>query len=157
MQDRNHYDFSGRHAVITGGAAGIGLAIAQRLAAGGATVTLWDRDAEALEHATGQFDRERVQTLVVDVASEQSVAGAFPQQEFFIPSNNRQRPLDITGRCGSYGPHVSRSSSRPTGSAVSVDGTARAPGVLRNADRCAELHLPLIKVTGTCSRYQQRC
>ncbi|MEC4720092.1 SDR family NAD(P)-dependent oxidoreductase [Noviherbaspirillum sp. CPCC 100848] len=76
MQHRNHYDFSGRHAVITGGAAGIGLAIAQRLAEGGASVSLWDRDAEALEHAIGRFDRERVHTAVVDVAGEQSVAEA---------------------------------------------------------------------------------
>ncbi|WP_194725192.1 SDR family NAD(P)-dependent oxidoreductase [Noviherbaspirillum malthae] len=76
MQDRNHYDFSGRHAVITGGAAGIGLAIAHRLAEGGATVSLWDRDAAALEEAAAQFERQRVQMAVVDVADEQSVAQA---------------------------------------------------------------------------------
>jgi 3-oxoacyl-[acyl-carrier protein] reductase len=61
----NHYDFSGRHAVVTGGAAGIGLAIVQRLLAGGATVALWDRDAKALDHTVG-----------LDVASEDEVARA---------------------------------------------------------------------------------
>lgn len=76
MQDRNHYEFSGRHAVITGGAAGIGLAIARRLVEGGATVSLWDRDAAALEEAAGQFDRQRVQLTVVDIADEQSVSQA---------------------------------------------------------------------------------
>jgi len=47
----NQLDFNGRTAVITGGAAGIGLAIAQRLVASGGRVSLWDRDAAALEQA----------------------------------------------------------------------------------------------------------
>ncbi|MDP3606239.1 MAG: SDR family NAD(P)-dependent oxidoreductase, partial [Polaromonas sp.] len=42
----NRLDLAGRHAVITGGAAGLGFAIAQRLLASGATLTLWDRDAQ---------------------------------------------------------------------------------------------------------------
>ena len=44
----NQLDFEGRAAVITGGAAGIGFAIAQRLAVSGARVALWDRDESAL-------------------------------------------------------------------------------------------------------------
>jgi len=36
--------FAGRHAIVTGGAQGIGAAIARRLQAGGARVTLWDLD-----------------------------------------------------------------------------------------------------------------
>ena len=47
----NQLDFRNRTAVITGGAAGIGLAVAQRLAASGATLALWDRDAAALATA----------------------------------------------------------------------------------------------------------
>jgi len=47
----NQLDFNGRTAVITGGAAGIGLAIAQRLVASGGRVSLWDRDVSALEQA----------------------------------------------------------------------------------------------------------
>ncbi len=47
----NRLDFSGRTAVITGGAAGIGLAVARRIAESGGRVSLWDRDAEALDHA----------------------------------------------------------------------------------------------------------
>jgi len=42
------YDLHGRVAVVTGGAQGIGLAVAQRLLASGATVVLWDMDAERL-------------------------------------------------------------------------------------------------------------
>lgn len=41
----NRYDLQGRLAVITGGAQGIGLAVARRMAASGARVALWDRDA----------------------------------------------------------------------------------------------------------------
>jgi 3-oxoacyl-[acyl-carrier protein] reductase len=37
--------FAGRHAIVTGGAQGIGAAIARRLQAGGARVTVWDLDA----------------------------------------------------------------------------------------------------------------
>jgi NAD(P)-dependent dehydrogenase (short-subunit alcohol dehydrogenase family) len=44
----NQLDLKGRNAVVTGGAAGIGFAIAQRLHASGARVSLWDRDEKAL-------------------------------------------------------------------------------------------------------------
>jgi NAD(P)-dependent dehydrogenase (short-subunit alcohol dehydrogenase family) len=43
--------FKGRNAVVTGGASGIGFGVAQRLAAEGAQVWLWDRDAERLKEA----------------------------------------------------------------------------------------------------------
>jgi 3-oxoacyl-[acyl-carrier protein] reductase len=41
----NTYDFSGRVALVTGGASGIGSATAERLRAGGAHVVTFDRDA----------------------------------------------------------------------------------------------------------------
>jgi 3-oxoacyl-[acyl-carrier protein] reductase len=47
----NQLDFKGRTAAITGGAAGIGLAVARRLAASGARVALWDRDEKMLADA----------------------------------------------------------------------------------------------------------
>jgi len=47
----NQLDFKGRTAIVTGGAMGIGLAIAQRLVASGGRVSIWDRDGEALEKA----------------------------------------------------------------------------------------------------------
>ena len=40
----NQLDMQGRGAIVTGGAAGIGYAIAQRLVASRARVSLWDRD-----------------------------------------------------------------------------------------------------------------
>ena len=47
----NRYDLQGRTAVVTGGAQGIGLAVAGRLAASGARVALWDRDGALAERA----------------------------------------------------------------------------------------------------------
>jgi 3-oxoacyl-[acyl-carrier protein] reductase len=44
----NQLDFEGRTAIVTGGAQGIGLAIARRLLASGARVHIWDRDGERL-------------------------------------------------------------------------------------------------------------
>ncbi|NYT45477.1 SDR family oxidoreductase [Alcaligenaceae bacterium] len=76
MAARNHYDFSGRHAVVTGGAAGIGLAIATRLQQGGARVTLWDRDPGALQQAAKALDKELVHTQQVDISDEDAVNAA---------------------------------------------------------------------------------
>jgi NAD(P)-dependent dehydrogenase (short-subunit alcohol dehydrogenase family) len=47
----NQLDFSGRGAIVTGGAQGIGLAITQRLLASGAKVRIWDRDEKLLKGA----------------------------------------------------------------------------------------------------------
>ena len=47
----NQLDFKDRTAAVTGGAAGIGLAVARRLAASGARVALWDRDEKMLADA----------------------------------------------------------------------------------------------------------
>jgi len=44
----NQLDFKDRNAIVTGGAQGIGLAIARRLIASGARVRIWDRDGERL-------------------------------------------------------------------------------------------------------------
>ena len=68
----NQLDFKGRTAVITGGAVGIGLAIAQRLVASGAKVCLWDRDAAALGRAKATLGAA-TDTRVVDVADAGSV------------------------------------------------------------------------------------
>jgi 3-oxoacyl-[acyl-carrier protein] reductase len=71
----NELDFKKRTAVITGGAAGIGLAVAQRLAASGATVALWDRDATALQAAKAAIAGVKV-THALDVADADAVERA---------------------------------------------------------------------------------
>jgi 3-oxoacyl-[acyl-carrier protein] reductase len=47
----NQLDFKGRTAIVTGGAQGIGFAIARRLAASGARVRIWDVDDKVLARA----------------------------------------------------------------------------------------------------------
>jgi 2-dehydro-3-deoxy-L-rhamnonate dehydrogenase (NAD+) len=47
----NQLDLKGRHAVITGGASGLGYAISQRMIASGATVTWWDMNADVMAQA----------------------------------------------------------------------------------------------------------
>ena len=47
----NQYDLNGKVAVITGGAQGIGYAVAARMQASGARVVLWDRDSALAEQA----------------------------------------------------------------------------------------------------------
>ena len=71
----NKIDLNGGIAVITGGAQGIGLAIARRLAASGAQVCLWDRDANQLGQVAKVFDGG-VATEIVDVASWDAVETA---------------------------------------------------------------------------------
>jgi NAD(P)-dependent dehydrogenase (short-subunit alcohol dehydrogenase family) len=71
----NQLDFTGRTAVVTGGAAGIGFAIAQRLAGSGAKVALWDRDAGALGKAQAALGGGTV-VHALDVADAAAVARA---------------------------------------------------------------------------------
>ena len=71
----NQLDFQGRHAIVTGGATGLGFAIAQRLIASGGSVTLWDRDAATLQKAVAQLGAG-TQAVEVDVSQHASVVQA---------------------------------------------------------------------------------
>jgi len=48
-------DLSGHNAIVTGGAAGMGLAMAQRLARSGANVCIWDLDRDAIDRAVAEL------------------------------------------------------------------------------------------------------
>jgi len=77
------YDFSGRAAVVTGGARGIGKAIAARLSAAGASVSLWDADAAKLEETAAGIGG-RIHVAQVDVTDDGAVdrAAAEVEREF---------------------------------------------------------------------------
>jgi len=68
-------DFTGRTAIVTGAARGIGRAVAQRLWQDGAHVVLADIDAAEAELTARAFDPDRVRTTVVetDVAQQAAV------------------------------------------------------------------------------------
>jgi len=87
-------------AIVTGGARGIGYAVADRLAKAGVRVALWDVDeARATASARQLGPAERVIALAVDVTSEAAVAKALAE------TNRRLGPLDIVvNNAGIAGP-----------------------------------------------------
>ncbi len=76
----NQYDLTGRVAVVTGGAQGIGLAVATRMAGSGARVVILDRDADLAMQAAASLggaaygcevtDTEAVAGLATRIAAE---------------------------------------------------------------------------------------
>ena len=66
--------YKGQTAIVTGGARGIGLGIAQRLALEGCRVIVWDRDADGLDAEAAGVAQSDVH--VVDVARYESVQSA---------------------------------------------------------------------------------
>lgn len=74
------YDLSGRCAIVTGGAGGLGRGIARALLAAGASVELWDQDANALTEAVVDLGR-RVSRRQLDIrvagAVEEAAQAAF--------------------------------------------------------------------------------
>ena len=91
--------FTGRRAVVTGAATGIGLAIATRLAVEGAAVSLWDLNAGLLSQVRGPAGAKDAQT--VDVADPVQVAGGMARTVAALGG------LDILVACaGITGPNV---------------------------------------------------
>jgi 3-oxoacyl-[acyl-carrier protein] reductase len=64
----NKIDLSGRFAVVTGGAQGIGRAIVERFLDSGAAVAIWDRDRAVAEKTAGELKASnRIAAVAVDV------------------------------------------------------------------------------------------
>ena len=73
----NEIKLTGRTAVVTGGARGIGLAIAGRLMKSGAEISLWDVDAGALQAALAELaPLGKAHPTAVDVTDPAAVAAA---------------------------------------------------------------------------------
>jgi 2-dehydro-3-deoxy-L-rhamnonate dehydrogenase (NAD+) len=73
----NQIDLSGRVLVVTGGARGIGYAVAQRALESKGSVALWDVDAERLEQAKEALSKlGKVSAHIVELTDEASVNAA---------------------------------------------------------------------------------
>jgi 2-dehydro-3-deoxy-L-rhamnonate dehydrogenase (NAD+) len=71
----NQIDLNGRVAVITGGAQGIGFAIARRLVASGAKVSLWDMNEDLLASARAELGAA-ASTIALNITDYEAVASA---------------------------------------------------------------------------------
>ena len=76
----NQIDLNGQVAVVTGGAQGIGFAIAQRLIASGARVSLWDLNAAVLGQALAALG-PNASSKVVDITDLAGLQDAHAQVE----------------------------------------------------------------------------
>ena len=75
----NQIDLKNRHAIVTGGARGIGYAVAERLLASGAHVALWDMDASKLASSVARLQAahpgQQVSGQALDISDDASVQG----------------------------------------------------------------------------------
>jgi 2-dehydro-3-deoxy-L-rhamnonate dehydrogenase (NAD+) len=97
----NQIDLKNRHAVVTGGAQGIGLSIATRLQASGASITIWDYDRAELEKSILKLEGTgHVTGEIVDVSDFASVDRAVES------TIDKHRTIDIlVANAGIAGPN----------------------------------------------------
>lgn len=73
----NQIDLTNRVAVVTGGARGIGYAVADRMLRSGAAVCLWDVDSDAVKNAESRLAcLGRVTSIALDLSREEHVDDA---------------------------------------------------------------------------------
>ena len=78
----NQIDLKNKIAVVTGGAQGIGLAIAEILLKSGASVSLWDQDEKLVNETAQRLSlKGNVEAVVMDVADLISVENAVRQTQ----------------------------------------------------------------------------
>lgn len=72
------FDFDGRAAIVTGGAQGIGKAVTEVLAKGGARIAIWDWN-QSLAEATAYHLEGNDFAVEVDISDWHSVEAAYAQ------------------------------------------------------------------------------
>ncbi len=85
------FDLAGRHALVTGGSHGIGMALATGLAEAGATISIIGTNEEKLEAAKDQYAGNGIEahTFVLDITDEAAVGKMIPAIE------RKAGPIDI--------------------------------------------------------------
>jgi 3-oxoacyl-[acyl-carrier protein] reductase len=113
----NRIDLDGRRAVVTGGAQGIGRAIAERLLASDASVALWDRDIALAEATAAELESKgSVAAIGVDVTDYASVEKAV------AATGEARGGIDIlVCNAGIAGPRPSSGTTRTTNGSRSSD------------------------------------
>ncbi len=121
MKLSDMFDVTGKVAIVTGGASGIGLAIAEVLAEHGARVTLFDVDSERLDAQTARLSARGfdVRGALVDVTDRRGVDLAVDQT---VADHG---PLDIL---------FANAGIDPGSSVLGPDGQRSDDGALENYD-----------------------
>ena len=97
---QNNIDLKGRVAIVTGGAQGLGFAIAERLAQSGADVCIWDINQDAIDDAVNKLPGAPA-GVMCNVADENSVADAVAE------TKDKLGKIDITvNNAGISGPNT---------------------------------------------------
>lgn len=172
----NRIDLEGRHAIVTGGAKGIGLAIARRFLDSAAKVTIWDIDRDRSASAAADLDApDRLRADAVDITSPEAIdaglsraiseagpvaifinnAGAVgalaPVWEQPVENWSRMLTLNLTGAflcCRAVVPHMRE---QGYGRIVNIASSAGKMAVPNNAPYAAA-KAGLISLTKTLAR-----
>ena len=70
MDRKNPFDISGKAAIVTGGALGIGFGIVERLVEAGVEVLVTDINKKALEDVPNRLKGGKVRTLLLDISRD---------------------------------------------------------------------------------------
>ena len=116
----NRIDLTGQTAVVTGGAQGIGFAVASGIVQSGAKVSLWDMDAELLQAAVAELG-EAARSVVVDITDADAVISAHARTE------RKSGPVSIlVNSAGIAGPNHTLETIRSTTGGASSTSTSTA-------------------------------
>ena len=97
----NQLDMQGRHAVVTGGASGLGFAIVQRLLQSGARVTIWDYNQKGMDKSMSelrnQWPSAMIEAVQVNLTQHSQVVEAVKQSIAFAPVDALVNSAGING------------------------------------------------------------